>query len=115
MNKIKKLSPLTETTFYILISLLEPLHGYGIMQEVLSLSKGRIQLGPGTLYGALGNLVKAGLIVPRSTGETNPRRKTYMITGLGKELIKYELRRLKEMTQNGEKLLHKKGAGNENK
>jgi DNA-binding PadR family transcriptional regulator len=59
--------------------------------------------------------VKAGLIVPRGTGETNPRRKTYIITKLGKELIKYELRRLKEMTQNGEKLLHKKGAENESK
>ncbi len=115
MNKIKKLSPLTETTFYILISLLEPLHGYGIMQEVLSLSKGRIHLGPGTLYGALGNLVKAGLIVPGEYGETNPRRKIYIITGLGKELIKYELLRLKEMTQNGEKLLHKKGAENGSK
>ena len=112
MNKIKKLSPLTETTFYILISLLEPLHGYGIMQEVISLSKGRIHLGPGTLYGALSNLVKAGLIIPRESGEKNPRRKIYIISELGKELIKYELHRLKEMTQNGEKLLHKKGAEN---
>ncbi len=112
MNKIKKLSPLTETTFYILISLLEPLHGYGIMQEVISLSKGRIHLGPGTLYGALSNLVKAGLIIPRESGEKNPRRKIYIISELGKELIKYELHRLKEMTQNGEKLLHEKGAEN---
>ena len=64
MNKLKKLSPLTETSFYILISLLEPLHGYGIMQKVIKLSKGRIRLGAGTLYGALGNLVDMGLITP---------------------------------------------------
>ena len=53
MNRIKDLSPLTETTFYILIALLEPLHGYGIMQKVIKLSRGRIHLGPGTLYGRL--------------------------------------------------------------
>ena len=113
MNRIKKISPLTETTFYILISLLEPLHGYGIMQKVINLSKGRIHLGPGTLYGALGNLVGAGLIMPKGSRETNPRRKIYIITNLGKELIKYEIRRLKEMTQNGENLLHEKGASDE--
>ncbi|MBC8386672.1 MAG: PadR family transcriptional regulator [Actinobacteria bacterium] len=113
MNRIKKISPLTETTFYILISLLEPLHGYGIMQKVINLSKGRIHLGPGTLYGALSNLVGADLIIPKGSLETNPRRKIYIITELGKELIKYEIRRLKEMVQNGENLLHEKGAADE--
>lgn len=113
MNRIKKISPLTETTFYILISLLEPLHGYGIMQKVMNLSNGRIHLGPGTLYGALSNLVSAGLIIPEGSRETNPRRKIYAITELGKELIKYEIRRLKEMAQNGENLLYEKGAPDE--
>jgi len=113
MNRIREISPLTETTFYILISLLEPLHGYGVMQKVINLSKGRIHLGPGTLYGALSNLVRAGLIIPKGSRETNPRRKIYIITELGKELIKYEIRRLKEMVRNGENLLHEKGAADE--
>jgi len=109
MNRIKKLSPLTETTFYILVSLLEPLHGYGIMQKVINLSKSRIHLGPGTLYGALSNLVDTRLIIPRESKEPNSRRKIYIITELGKELIEFEINRLDEMANNGRILLRKKG------
>ena len=109
MNKIIQMSPLTETTFYILISLVEPLHGYGIMQKVLKLSKSRIHLAPGTLYGALSNLVEASLIVPKESDDSNPRRKIYHITKLGIELINYEINRLEEMARNGKILLGKKG------
>ena len=109
MNKINQISPLTETTFYILISLIEPLHGYGIMQKVLKLSKGRIHLAPGTLYGALSNLVEAKMIIPKESQESNPRRKIYHITKLGKALISYELKRLEEMVINGKNLLEEKG------
>jgi len=109
MNRIKDLSPLTETTFYILIALLEPLHGYGIMQKVIKLSRGRIHLGPGTLYGALSNLVSAGLIIPENSKKSNPRRKVYFITKLGKKLIEYEIARLEEMIKNGRSLLQKRG------
>jgi DNA-binding PadR family transcriptional regulator len=109
MNKIRQISPLTETTFYILISLMEPLHGYGIMQKVLKLSKNRIHLATGTLYGALSNLVETGLIVPKESDDSNPRRKIYHITKLGKELISYEINRLDEMVTNGKMLLKKEG------
>ena len=109
MNKIRQMSPLTETTFYILISLIEPLHGYGIMQKVLKLSKDRIHLAPGTLYGALSNLVETSLIVPEEFHDSNPRRKIYHITGLGKELVSYEINRLEEMVRNGKILLKEKG------
>lgn len=109
MNIINKMSPLTESTYYILISLMEPLHGYGIMQKVSKLSNGRVNLAPGTLYGALGNLVDAGLIIPKDSDESNPRRKIYHITKPGAELIKYEVARLEEMVKNGKILLAKKG------
>jgi DNA-binding PadR family transcriptional regulator len=46
-------APLTESMFYILLSLLQPNHGYGIMQQVEERTKGRVALGAGTLYGAL--------------------------------------------------------------
>lgn len=108
MDKIIKLSPLTETTFYILISLINPLHGYGIMQKVQKLSKGRIRLAPGTLYGALTNLVQTGLIVPEEYGSSNPRRKIYRITETGKKLADYEIKRLQEMIINGKMLLEGK-------
>lgn len=108
MDKIIKLSPLTETTFYILISLINPLHGYGIMQKVQKLSEGRIRLAPGTLYGALTNLVQTGLIVPEESGSSNPRRKIYRITETGKKLADYEIKRLQEMIINGKMLLEGK-------
>lgn len=109
MNITNKMSPLTESTYYILISLMEPLHGYGIMQKVLKLSNGRVNLAPGTLYGALSNLVDAGLIIPKDSDESNPRRKIYLITEPGKKLIKYEVDRLEEMVKNGKVLLSKRG------
>ena len=49
---------LTEAVFYILLSLVEPLHGYGIMQNVEKLSGGRVRLAAGTLYGAINTLLE---------------------------------------------------------
>ncbi|TET50362.1 MAG: PadR family transcriptional regulator [Actinomycetota bacterium] len=113
MNQIKRInkySPLTESMFYILIALLMPLHGYGIMQKVEKLSEGRIRLGPGTLYGALSNLVEAKLIIPED-GRQDPgsRRKVYSITEFGIELIGYEIKRLEEMLKNAKLLLKERG------
>ena len=110
IKKIKKYSPLTETTFYILISLMEPLHGYGIMQKVERLSSGRIKLGPGTLYGALGNLLEAKMIELESGVGTNNRRKIYHIKDIGIDMIEYEIKRLEEMLKNGKELIRKKGS-----
>lgn len=112
MNKFNRMSPLTESTFYILISLLEPLHGYGIMQKVMKLSDGRIRLAPGTLYGALSNLVDARLIILKDSRESNTRRKIYHITATGRKLIEYEVKRLEEMVRNGRYLLKKEGIKN---
>ena len=107
-GKIKKYSPLTETTFYILISLLEPLHGYGIMQKVEKLSKGRVKLGPGTLYGALGNLLEAKMIQLEDGRGIDKRRKVYRIMDLGIKMIEFEIKRLEEMLQNGKDLIRRK-------
>ena len=51
---------LTESTYYILLSLYHPRHGYGIMQETQQLSGGRVRLAAGTLYGALNALKRGG-------------------------------------------------------
>jgi len=109
IKKIKKYSPLTETTFYILISLLEPLHGYGIMQKVERLSNGRVKLGPGTLYGVLGNLLEAKMIELKDDSGIDSRRKVYCIKQLGIDMIRFELGRLEEMIKNGRLLLNDKG------
>ena len=76
------------------------------MQKVEKLSGGRIRLGPGTLYGALSNLVEAKLIQPQDSG-LNPegRRKVYSITEFGIGLIGFEVKRLEEMLNNTKMLL----------
>lgn len=98
---------LTEAVFYILLCLQKPLHGYGIIQNVDALSKGRIKLAPGTLYGALNNLVEKGWI---DALPENPesRKKEYVITPSGKIALRDEIDRLFELAENGRKLLEEK-------
>jgi DNA-binding PadR family transcriptional regulator len=95
---ITKFLPLTESTYYIMLSLIEPLHGYGIMQKTEMMSAGTVKIGPGTLYGALQVLEKEALIV--KIGEEN-RRKIYAITEKGKEVLKEQINRLEIMVRNG--------------
>jgi len=97
-KKVKKYLPLTEATYYILISLVEPLHGYGIMQNVEDISKGEVKLGPGTLYGALSKLEKQGLIIKTDEIDSE-RRKYYSITEFGKQVVKLEFLRLKKLVE----------------
>jgi DNA-binding PadR family transcriptional regulator len=103
---IQQNTPLTEASFYILVSLAIPLHGYGVMQYVKDLSGGRLQLGPGTLYGVLSHLQFQGLITPADGESGNARRKAYQLTSLGRSVAEYEINRLEEMARNGRELLH---------
>ena len=108
MNKdIGKFSPLTEATFYILLALVRPLHGYGIIKKVEEMSNGRLKLAAGTLYGALNALLDNQLIVLIGEDKKNKRRKLYRMTGLGHELMKLEIRRLREMADNGSRELER--------
>ena len=96
--------PLTEGVYYILLSLLEPLHGYGIIQNVEKLSGGRVRLAAGTLYGAINTLLEKGWIIALE-GEADSRKKEYVITELGREMLQREVRRLWELLENGKHLL----------
>lgn len=91
---------LTEAVYYILLSLLEPLHGYGIMQNVNKLSNERVNLAPGTLYGAINTLLEKKWI-QASKNESNSRKKEYVITELGKKIVEIEIERLQELLNNG--------------
>ena len=93
---------LTETTYYILLSLYNPLHGYGIMQRAAELSGGRVRLAAGTLYGALNALVDKGWIA-LLPGEG--RKKEYRLTPKGLEILKKELARLRELVASGDMVL----------
>ena len=91
---------LTEAVFYILLSLFEPMHGYGIMQNVKTLSGGRVSLGAGTLYGAIGTLAEKGWIAPH-TLQKDERKKEYVITPEGRKAVAAEIVRLNELLENG--------------
>ena len=95
---------LTEGVYYILLSLLEPLHGYGIIQNVEKLSGSRVRLAAGTLYGAINTLLEKGWIIALP-GEADSRKKEYVITELGREMLQKEVQRLWELLENGKRLL----------
>lgn len=86
---------LTEVTFYILLSLYSPKHGYAIMQFIEEKTDGRLSLGAGTLYGALNSLQDKGWIEP--FGNRGGRKKEYVITPQGKDVAEKELERLNEL------------------
>ena len=93
---------LTEAIYYILLALQEPLHGYGIMQKTSAMSKGRLILSAGTLYGAISNLLEKGWILPcGESSDTDGRRKLYQITDKGLEVLLAEFQRLEELVENG--------------
>jgi len=101
----KDFLPLTETTFLILASLWQPLHGYGIMQNVEKITSSRILLAPGTLYGALSKLTKDNLIEVSDVSSDIDRKKIYTLTTLGREVVKLEYKRLETLVNESKNLL----------
>lgn len=95
---------LTEAVYYILLSLLSPRHGYGIMQNAEMLSGSRVKLAAGTLYGAINSLLEKGWIMALP-GEKDSRKKEYVITEDGKNVLKAEIQRLKELVENGTRIM----------
>ncbi len=94
---------LTEVTFFILLALFTPRHGYAVMQFIEKETGGRLALGAGTLYGALNTLTDKGWIAPCPGGQG--RKKEYQITPAGLEAAKAELRRLQALTATAERIL----------
>lgn len=90
-----KSGALTEVTFYILLSLYTPKHGYAVMRFIEEKTGGRLSLGAGTLYGALNSLQEKGWIQPY--GDNKGRKKEYVITTEGKDIAKKELLRINEL------------------
>ena len=98
VKEIKKYLPLTEATYYILLTLQKPLHGYAVMQTVREVSQNMVDIGPGTLYGAFTHLEKEGLIVMVS--EEN-RRKSYTLTPKGQRVLLAQIERMQIMCSLG--------------
>jgi len=94
---LKKYIPMTETAFYILLSLTEPRHGYGIVKHVDEMTNSRIKLGSGTVYGTLAKMQKDGLITVFADED---RKTVYEICESGKQVMVAEMERLKELYSN---------------
>jgi len=89
---------LTEPMYYILISLLKERCGVDIMEAVLETSKGRVMVGPGTLYALLGKFEKESMI---KETEVQGRRRSYIISDKGREMLRNEYRRLIILVNDG--------------
>ncbi|WP_426454518.1 PadR family transcriptional regulator [Paenibacillus sp. S-38] len=102
MERDKRL-PLTETVYYILLSVIEPAHGYLIMQKVEELSGGQVRMAAGTLYGATENLIKLKFI--QQVASEDSRRKVYGITEKGLEMLRLDRDRMQHMINVTAKLI----------
>jgi DNA-binding PadR family transcriptional regulator len=96
--------PLKTQWFHILLSLAGgEQHGYGIMQEVLQRTTGKVRLWPATLYGSIKRLIEAELIEEsdeRPAPELDDaRRRYYRLTTLGREVLDGECERLQELVR----------------
>lgn len=109
-NIPEQLTPLREPTFFILLALSnQKKHGYAIWKDVETLSRGRVKLSTGTLYGALARLLNQGVIrkspvdeigdtVQSDSSAGEPRaRKYYELTQFGQRVLKAELRRMQAL------------------
>src|SRR6202166_1121987 len=96
--------PLKTDWFHIMLSLAGgEQHGYGIMQEVLNRTTGKVRLWPATLYGSIKRLIEAELIAEsddRPTPELNDsRRRFYRLTPLVRLVLDAECERLQELVR----------------
>jgi DNA-binding PadR family transcriptional regulator len=101
---LQRFLPLKPQWFEIMLSLAGgEQHGYGIMQEVLARTRGKLRLWPATLYGSIKRLIEAELIEEsdeRPAPELDDaRRRYYRLTALGRRVLDAECERLQELVQ----------------
>lgn len=101
----KKQIAMTEAVYYILLSLQTPNHGYGIIQNIIQMTEGRLELGAGTLYGAINTLLDKGWIQLYSEDKHSRKKKQYLMTEEGRQALRQEIKRLEELLENGRRFL----------
>ena len=106
--------PLKPQRFYVMLSLAnQEQHGYGIMQEVLERTEGKVRLWPATLYGAIKRLIDDELIEESETRPApefdDPRRRYYRLTALGRRVLAAESERLEELLKTVRAMHNKPG------
>jgi len=96
----EKYKTLTEQMFYILICLQQECCGIDIMEKVQLVTENRVTIGPGTLYALLADFVKQGFIKETAV---EGRKRSYIITPEGQQILDNEYRRLKTLVVDYEK------------
>lgn len=91
----EKFQTLTEQMFYILLCLKEECCGMDIMERVEQMTKGRVRVGPGTLYNLLEQFQSVGFI---KETKVEGRKRSYLLTEKGKSVLLEEYERLKTKT-----------------
>lgn len=105
-NRSLDMGELTDTSYYILLSLVEEKHGYLIMKTIETMTNGEVSIGPASLYSTIQKLQSAQFIELTGTGN---KRKTYKITKKGIQILKKEVERRREMVKHAEEVLNRKG------
>jgi DNA-binding PadR family transcriptional regulator len=97
--------PLQEPTLLLLTALAdEPRHGYGLIQEIDTISQGRVRMRTGTLYGALDRLLQQGLIrVEREEVVDGRAREVYALAEAGRTVLAAETERLRAVVAEAER------------
>lgn len=96
--------PLPLAYFHILLSLGEgERHGYALKREIFRRTEGKLNLGPGVLYGALNKMLELGLI-EESMDRPDPhlddeRRRYYRITPHGLKAAQAEAARMRSLAK----------------
>lgn len=105
MSRIDSLEmgELTDTAFYILLSLVEAKHGYLIMKSIETMTNNQFSIGPASMYTTIKKLLSAEFI--ELYREDDDKRKTYIATKKGIELLKKEVERRKDMIRHAEQIL----------
>ena len=98
------LTPLSSAMFHILLSLGDgERHGYALKREIAQRTAGKLNLGPGVLYGSINKMLEVGLI-EESDDRPDPhlddeRRRYYRITPFGRKVAQAEAARMRELAQ----------------
>lgn len=105
-NRSLEIGELTDTAYYILLSLIQAKHGYIVMKTVETITNGKISIGPASLYSTIQKLQSASLIELMDIEDKN--KKTYQTTLKGIKLLKKEMLRRQEMVKHAVEILNKK-------
>ncbi|WNF23429.1 PadR family transcriptional regulator [Mesobacillus jeotgali] len=106
-NDVLETGELTDTYYYILLSLVEARHGYLIMKNIEEMTEKKFMIGPASMYTTIKKLLTAGMI--EQIGDDTDTRKTYIATRQGIDLLKKDVKRREEMIRHAKAILDQKG------